>query len=76
MGSFEYRGQPAHRCNRYTRRVYEVDVKTAIRKIRSGKLVIIPAESVLTLESLFEQITDENRHEEIETGRPVGYEVW
>ena len=44
--------------------------------IRAGKLVIVPAEPALTLESLVEQITDENRHHEIGTGRRVGNEVW
>jgi antitoxin MazE len=44
--------------------------------IRSGKLVIVPAEPAITLESLVEQITDENRHDEIETGNLVGNEVW
>jgi len=44
--------------------------------IRSGKLVIVAAEPAITLESLVEQITDENRHDEIGTGRRVGNEVW
>jgi antitoxin MazE len=44
--------------------------------IRSGKLVIVPSDPVLTLESLVEQITDKNRHDEIGTGRRVGNEVW
>ena len=44
--------------------------------IKSGKLVIVPAEPALTLESLVEQITDDNRHDEIETGKRVGNEVW
>ena len=44
--------------------------------IRSGKLIIVPAEPEITLESLVEQITDENRHDEIGTGRSVGNEVW
>ena len=30
----------------------------------------------MTLESLVEQITDDNRHDEIDTGPPVGKEVW
>jgi antitoxin component of MazEF toxin-antitoxin module len=30
----------------------------------------------ITLESLVEQITAENRHAEIETGPAVGKEVW
>jgi antitoxin MazE len=36
-------------------------------------LTIKPA---ITLESLVEQITDENRHDEIGTGRRVRSEVW
>jgi len=44
--------------------------------IRSGRLVIVPAEPAITLESLVEQITDENRHSEVETGKHVGNEVW
>ncbi len=34
------------------------------------------SEPEVTLESLVEQITEENRHSEIEMGRPVGNEVW
>jgi antitoxin MazE len=44
--------------------------------VRSGKLVIVPAEPSVTLESLVEQITDENRHSEVGTGRSVGNEAW
>ena len=44
--------------------------------IRSGKLVIVPAEPEITLESLVELITEENRHEEVETGPRVGNEIW
>ena len=44
--------------------------------ISSGRLVIVPTEPAITLESLVEQITDENRHDEIETGKRVGNEVW
>lgn len=44
--------------------------------VKSGKLVIVPVEPAVTLESLVEQITDENRHDEIGTGWPVGNEVW
>ena len=36
----------------------------------------MPSEPVLTLESLVEQITDENRHVEVETGPRVGNEAW
>jgi antitoxin MazE len=44
--------------------------------IRSGKLVIVPAEPALTLESLVDQITDENRHDAVGTGTRLGNEVW
>jgi antitoxin MazE len=44
--------------------------------VRMGKLMIAPAAPVLTLESLVERITDENRHDEVETGPRVGKEVW
>jgi antitoxin MazE len=44
--------------------------------VRGGKLVIVPAERDVTLDSLVEQITDENRHEEVRTGPGVGKEVW
>jgi antitoxin MazE len=44
--------------------------------VRGGKLVIVPAEPELTLDALVDQITDENRHEEVETGKPVGNEIW
>ena len=44
---------------------------------------IIQCDSVLVLRkkrkdlaTLVAQITDENRHEEIDTGPPVGWEVW
>jgi antitoxin MazE len=49
---------------------------TVALTVKSGKLVIVSAEPVLPLESLVEQITDENRHDEIGTGRRVGNEVW
>jgi antitoxin MazE len=44
--------------------------------IRAGKLVIVPADPVVTLESLVERISDDNRHDEIGTGPRVGKEAW
>ena len=44
--------------------------------VRGGKLVIVPAEPELTLEMLVQAITDGNRHEEGETGKAVGREIW
>ena len=44
--------------------------------VRGGRLVIIPSEPELTLDRLVEQITEENRHDEINTGAAVGKEKW
>ena len=42
-----------------------------------GKLIITPLRTPsVTLEQLLAGITDENRHEEYDTGGAVGYEVW
>ncbi|MFL6246048.1 MAG: AbrB/MazE/SpoVT family DNA-binding domain-containing protein [Thermoanaerobaculia bacterium] len=57
----------------------EIDLRentTVDLTIRAGKLVIVPAEPAMTLEDLVEQITEENRHDEVGTGRRVGKEVW
>jgi antitoxin component of MazEF toxin-antitoxin module len=38
---------------------------------------VIPLpEDELTLDALVEQITPENRHDEVGTGAPVGNEIW
>ena len=45
--------------------------------IENGKLVITPlAEDELSLDHLLSQITDDNIHQEIETGKAIGKEVW
>lgn len=45
--------------------------------LKNGKIVVSdPDEPYYTLEELLEGITEENRHAEISTGRPVGNEVW
>ena len=45
--------------------------------IEDGQLLIRPLpEPVLSLEALLAQITDENLHDEVETGTAVGGEVW
>lgn len=45
--------------------------------VRNGKLVVVPiAEPEFTLDQLVEQITPENRHDEVEAGGPVGNEAW
>ena len=45
--------------------------------VEDGQMMIRPLpEPTLTLEELLAQITDENLHEEVETGTAVGGEVW
>ncbi|HWN42273.1 MAG TPA: AbrB/MazE/SpoVT family DNA-binding domain-containing protein [Thermoanaerobaculia bacterium] len=45
--------------------------------VHDGDLVISPvAPASLSLEGLLSKITDENLHQEVETGPAVGYEVW
>lgn len=45
--------------------------------VRGGKLVLAPiADEQLTLDALVDQITAENRHDEVSTGEAVGNEVW
>ncbi len=42
-----------------------------------GKLVVTPLKrSKYSLEQLVEGITEENTHAEVDTGEPVGKEVW
>ena len=46
-------------------------------QVVGDQLMIKPLpEPELTLEALLSQITDENLHEEVETGTAVGGEVW
>lgn len=45
--------------------------------MENGNIVVKPIkEPMYTLEELVEGITDENRHGEVDWGRPVGNEVW
>lgn len=49
-----------------------VDVSLA-----DGKIIVEPVKrSVITLDQLLSQVTDDNRHHEIETGPAVGKETW
>lgn len=50
----------------------EVDVSMA-----EGSVVVRPcSEPTWTLEELLAQVTDDNIHEEVDTGSPVGREIW
>ncbi|MGO9083981.1 MAG: AbrB/MazE/SpoVT family DNA-binding domain-containing protein [Candidatus Sulfotelmatobacter sp.] len=44
--------------------------------VENGRLTVRPVHPKLTLESLVAAITPENRHKELDWGRPVGNEVW
>ncbi|PJF28076.1 MAG: AbrB/MazE/SpoVT family DNA-binding domain-containing protein [Phototrophicales bacterium] len=44
--------------------------------IREGQLVVVPIKpKTYSLEAMLAAITDENRHDEIDTGFPIGNEV-
>jgi antitoxin MazE len=45
-------------------------------RLENGRIALEPVNRKLTLASLVEAITPENRHEEQEWGKPVGSEVW
>jgi antitoxin MazE len=44
--------------------------------VEDGRLTVQPLNPRLTLESLVAAITPENRHKELDWGKPVGNEVW
>ena len=45
-------------------------------EVENGKLVITPAEKEPTLKELIDGINENNRHGEMDFGRPVGKEIW
>jgi len=45
--------------------------------LRDGKLIVVPVDKPeFTLKGLLEKVTDENLHDEVDTGPAVGGEVW
>jgi antitoxin MazE len=44
--------------------------------VENGRLTVQPLNPKITLESLVAGITPENRHGEVDWGKPVGREVW
>ena len=45
--------------------------------LRDGKLIVFPSEKPkFILKQLLAQVTEENLHHEVDTGSPVGSEVW
>ena len=55
-------------------RYYPLDTGTLT--VADGALTIRPRARAYTLEELLEQVTPENRHDEIDWGEPQGKEVW
>lgn len=51
------------------------DVRVEL-EVRGGELVVKPLPKVYSLEELVAQITDENRHGELDWGSPRGAEHW
>lgn len=49
----------------------EVDVT-----VEDGRVVLTPARAAETLSTLLALVTDTNRHGEVDSGAPVGKEVW
>jgi antitoxin MazE len=45
--------------------------------LRDGELIVVPAEKPrFTLKQLLAQVTEENLHDEVDTGSAVGGEAW
>jgi antitoxin MazE len=45
--------------------------------VENGKIILLPiAQPKVTLAQLLEGVTEENLHQEVETGASVGQEVW
>jgi antitoxin MazE len=52
------------------------DTDIEIRQ-EKGTIIIMPiAKKKFTLQSLLAQVTDENMHATVSTGKPVGKEIW
>lgn len=54
----------------------ELEEGTEVELARLGGSLLVTPSSVPSLEDLLEQVTEENLHGEIETGPPVGREIW
>ncbi len=44
--------------------------------LRDGELVVSPTEASYSLKDLLDQVTDENKHSEVDYGPAIGAEVW
>ena len=51
-------------------------VRRSSSSVAEGALTIRPRARTYSLEELLEQVTPENRHDEIDWGEPLGKEIW
>jgi antitoxin MazE len=54
---------------------FEQDTQVEVT-LRDGELVVSPVKAGYVLKDLLEQITEENKHSEVDFGPAVGAEVW
>ena len=60
----------------FSREIKIADGDTVDVQIEDGHLLVTPIRRAFTLDELVAGITEENRHDEIDWGAPVGGEVW
>jgi antitoxin MazE len=61
----------------YAKEISLQEGSQVIVRVVNGSLVVqLLSKTVPTLEDLVSGITPENRHEEVDWGRPVGREIW
>ena len=45
-------------------------------KIQNGRIYLKPKKNTLQLDKLLLQVSDDNIHKEISSGKPMGNEIW
>ncbi len=45
-------------------------------RVEHGAIFIVPRPSNIDIDAMIDEITPENRHDEVDWGPPVGKEVW
>jgi antitoxin MazE len=54
-----------------------IAVNTEIEIVRDkGNIILMPIVKKYSLGNLLAQVTEENKHTEVQTGDPVGNEIW
>lgn len=54
----------------------QIDEGTEVELTIEGASIVLTPKSTLTLSAILAGVTEENRHGEISTGKPVGRESW